>query len=108
MLQEAGIGAMLYYPVPLHLQKVHAHLGWTKGMLPNTEKDTECVISLTLEEQKTVASTLIECIEKSKALAQIGKIRYYKGVHFKKCTPLIHMKRKIYEQYCYLFNKANA
>lgn len=75
MLQEAGIGAMLYYPVPLHLQKVHAHLGWTKGMLPNTEKDTECVISLpmfpelTLEEQKTVASTLIECIEKSKALA---------------------------------------
>ena len=75
MLQEAGIGAMLYYPVPLHLQKVHAHLGWTKGMLPNTEKDTECVISLpmfpelTLEEQKTVASTLISCIEKSKALA---------------------------------------
>ena len=75
MLQEAGIGAMLYYPVPLHLQKVHAYLGWTKGMLPNTEKDTEMVISLpmfpelTLEEQKTVASTLIDCIEKSKALA---------------------------------------
>lgn len=75
MLQEAGIGAMLYYPVPLHLQKVHAHLGWEKGSLPYTEKDTEMVISLpmfpelTLEEQKTVASTLIDCIEKSKALA---------------------------------------
>lgn len=75
MLQDAGIGAMLYYPIPLHLQKVHAHLGWTKGMLPNTEKDTEMVISLpmfpelTLDEQKTVASTLINCIEKSKALA---------------------------------------
>ena len=75
MLQEAGIGAMLYYPVPLHLQKVHAHLGFHKGMLPNTEKCTELVISLpmfpelTLEEQKTVASTLIDCIEKSKALA---------------------------------------
>ena len=45
------------------------------GDLPITEKNTECVISLpmfpelTLEEQKTVASTLIECIEKSKALA---------------------------------------
>ena len=75
MLQEAGIGAMLYYPVPLHLQKVHAHLGFEKGMLPVTEKNTELVISLpmfpelTLEEQKTVASTLINCIEKSKALA---------------------------------------
>ena len=75
MLQESGIGAMLYYPVPLHLQKVHAHLGWKKGDLPITEKNTEMVISLpmfpelTLEEQKTVASTLIKCIESSKALA---------------------------------------
>jgi len=75
MLQESGIGAMLYYPVPLHLQKVHAHLGFSKGMLPVTEKNTELVISLpmfpelTLEEQKTVASTLIDCLEKSKALA---------------------------------------
>ena len=73
MLQEAGIGAMLYYPIPLHLQKVHEHLGWGKGTLPNTEKDTEMVISLpmfpelTLEEQKTVASTLMDCLEKSKA-----------------------------------------
>ena len=73
-LQENGVGAMLYYPVPLHLQKVHEHLGFTKGMLPITEKNTELVISLpmfpelTLEEQKTVASTLIDCLEKSKAL----------------------------------------
>ena len=75
MLQEAGVGAMLYYPIPLHMQKVHAHLGYKMGDLPVTEKNTECVISLpmfpelTLEEQKTVASTLISCIEKSKALA---------------------------------------
>ena len=74
MLQEAGIGAMLYYPIPLHLQKVHEGMGYYKGMLPITEKNTECVISLpmfpelTLEEQKTVASTLINCIEKSKTL----------------------------------------
>ena len=43
MLLENGVGAMLYYPVPLHLQKVHAHLGFTKGMLPVTEKNTELV-----------------------------------------------------------------
>ena len=75
MLQESGIGAMLYYPIPLHMQKVHAHLGYHMGDLPITEKNTECVISLpmfpelTLEEQQTVASTLINCLEKSKALA---------------------------------------
>ena len=75
MLQEKGIGAMLYYPIPLHLQKVHEYLGMGKGSLPVTEKNTEVVISLpmfpelTSEEQQTVADTLIQCVEESKALA---------------------------------------
>ena len=77
MLQERGIGAMLYYPVPLHLQKVHAYLGVGEGSLPYTEDDTKHVISLpmfpelTEEEQRTVASTLIDCIEKSKSAAAV-------------------------------------
>lgn len=77
MLQENGIGAMLYYPVPLHLQKVHAYLGVGKGSLPITEKNTEMVISLpmfpelTEAEQETVAKTLIACIEKSKSAAAV-------------------------------------
>lgn len=72
LLQEAGIGAMLYYPVPLHLQKVHEYLGVGEGSLPHTEDNTKIVLSLpmfpelTPEEQKTVADTLISCIEKSK------------------------------------------
>ena len=77
MLRENGIGAMLYYPIPLHLQKVHEYLNVGKGSLPHTERDTELVISLpmfpeiTEEEQDTVAKTLIECIEKSKSLATV-------------------------------------
>ncbi|MCD8377195.1 MAG: DegT/DnrJ/EryC1/StrS family aminotransferase [Candidatus Gastranaerophilales bacterium] len=73
-LHEAGIGAMLYYPIPLHLQKVHDYLGIKKGSLPVTEKNTEIVMSLpmfpelTREEQETVASTLINLVESSKAL----------------------------------------
>lgn len=73
MLQDAGIGAMLYYPVPLHLQKVHEYLSVGEGSLPYTEENTKLVISLpmfpelTTEEQKTVANTLIKCIEKSKS-----------------------------------------
>ncbi len=72
LLQENGVGAMIYYPVPLHLQKVHAHLGFKEGLLPHTEENTKLVLSLpmfaeiTEEEQKTVAKTLIECIEKAK------------------------------------------
>lgn len=72
LLQEAGIGAMIYYPVPLHLQKVHEYLKVGEGSLPKTEENTKLVISLpmfpelTEEEQKTVASTLISAIEKAK------------------------------------------
>lgn len=75
MLGEAGIGAMLYYPIPLHFQKVNAWLGMGKGSLPITEKNTECVISLpmfpelTKEEQETVVNTVISCIEKTKSAA---------------------------------------
>lgn len=71
LLQEAGIGAMIYYPVPLHLQKVHSHLSQKKGALPHTEKDTELVISLpmfpelTKEEQQIVVHNVITCIGQS-------------------------------------------
>ena len=73
MLQERGIGAMLYYPIPLHLQKVHEYLGVGKGSLPVSEKNSEMVISLPMfpeltdEEQVTVANTLKECIKLSKS-----------------------------------------
>ena len=73
MLGEAGIGAMIYYPIPLHLQKVHAKYNFSEGMLPNTEKNTKLVLSLpmfaeiTKEEQQEVAKTLIEIVEKTAA-----------------------------------------
>lgn len=73
MLAEQGIGAMIYYPIPLHLQKVHAKYDFKEGMLPNTERDTKLVMSLpmfaeiTEEEQKEVARVLIECVEKTAA-----------------------------------------
>ena len=74
LLQENGVGAMIYYPIPLHLQKVHAKYNFKEGMLPHTEDDTKLVLSLpmfaeiTEEEQEIVAKTLIECVEKAKNL----------------------------------------
>lgn len=82
LLQEKGIGAMIYYPVPLHLQKVHSHLGLKEGLLPNTEKNTKLVLSLpmfaeiTEDEQRTVAKTLIECVEKAKKSKCLNRIKY--------------------------------
>ncbi len=70
MLSEMGIGAMIYYPIPLHLQKVHEKYNFKEGMLPNTEKNTKLVLSIpmfaeiTKEEQQEVAKCVIECVTK--------------------------------------------
>ena len=72
LLQENGIGAMIYYPVPLHLQKLHKELGYKEGDLPLTEKDTKLVMSLpmfpeiTVEEQQQVVDTVVKCLNMTK------------------------------------------
>ncbi len=72
LLQENGVGAMIYYPVPLHLQKVHDYLNVKEGALPITEKNTKLVMSLpmfpeiTEEEQKYVVDTVIKCLNQTK------------------------------------------
>lgn len=45
-LKAAGIPAMVYYPKPLHLQKVYEPLGYRAGDLPNAERLCDVVFSL--------------------------------------------------------------
>lgn len=45
-LSAAGIGNAIYYPIPLHLQKVNSDLGCQDGELPNAEYVAEHCISL--------------------------------------------------------------
>lgn len=45
-LLEAGVMAMIYYPVPLHKQKVHNHLNLPDNLLPETDKACKVVLSL--------------------------------------------------------------
>lgn len=45
-LENEGIPSMIYYPVPLHMQKAYAHLGYGAGDFPVTTRLTEEVLSL--------------------------------------------------------------
>jgi dTDP-4-amino-4,6-dideoxygalactose transaminase len=48
-LQERDIPAMIYYPVPLHLQKAYRDERYNEGDFPVTEKLCETVISLPMQ-----------------------------------------------------------
>jgi len=45
-LLEKGIGTLIHYPNPAHLQKAYGFLGYKPGALPNTEKVVKRILSL--------------------------------------------------------------
>lgn len=45
-LAEAGIPAMIYYPIPLHLQKAYQDPRYKAGDFPSAERLAACVLSL--------------------------------------------------------------
>ena len=52
-LDEAGIGYGVYYPVPLHLQKVYRELGYKIGDLPNAEYLSTRTLAIPVDPEMT-------------------------------------------------------
>ena len=69
-LQEKGIPAMIYYPVPLHLQKAYLDPRYSEGDFPVTEALCRSVISLPMhteldEEQLSfITSSVLEFVNR--------------------------------------------
>jgi dTDP-4-amino-4,6-dideoxygalactose transaminase len=63
-LNEAGIGTGIHYPIPVHVQKAYASLGWKTGDLPESEEAADQILSLpmfaglTTDQQKRVAESI--------------------------------------------------
>lgn len=45
-LTEKGVGILIHYPIPIHLQKVYKNLGYKKGDFPMAEKVAQEIMSL--------------------------------------------------------------
>jgi dTDP-4-amino-4,6-dideoxygalactose transaminase len=64
-LKEKGIPTMVYYPIPVHLQKAYAYLGYHRGDFPIAERLSQQVLSLPMhteldEEQLTYIITALK------------------------------------------------
>ena len=68
-LRERGVGSMIYYPLPLHLQKMYDDLDYAEGSLPVSEDAGREVLSLPMypeltdEQVQTVADTIVEFLK---------------------------------------------
>jgi len=69
ILKEGGVGSMVYYPIPLHLQQVHANLGHSLGDFSASEQLSHEVLSLPMFPELSTSAQEIVTESLKKALA---------------------------------------
>lgn len=63
-LKQRGIGTLIHYPIPLHLQPAFAFLGGKRGDLPVVERASDEILSLPLypELEDAAAARVVEAV----------------------------------------------
>lgn len=60
-LGDAGIQTVVHYPIPIHLQKAYAELGYKAGAFPNAEAAARSILSLPMFPEMTRAQCDLVC-----------------------------------------------
>lgn len=68
-LADAGVQTVVHYPIPIHLQKAYAELGYKPGAFPNAEKAAKSILSLPMFPEMTRDQCDVACAQLRKALA---------------------------------------
>lgn len=71
-LARAGVGTVIHYPVPPHLQPAYAHLGLPEGSLPVAEAIHREVLSLPMGPTQTRAQTAAVIAAVNAAVAELA------------------------------------
>jgi dTDP-4-amino-4,6-dideoxygalactose transaminase len=68
-LNDVGVGTMIHYPIPPHLQSAYADLSWKKGDFPLSEQVAREVLSLPMGPHLAVNGVQLVISEIRNALA---------------------------------------
>ena len=72
-LTTAGVGSLIHYPIPPHLQQAYAAVGWRAGTFPLAERMADQVLSLPIGPAMGAA----EIAEVVRAVAEAAKAIYH-------------------------------
>jgi dTDP-4-amino-4,6-dideoxygalactose transaminase len=74
-----GIGTGIHYPIPLHLQRAYASMGFSQESFPVSEQAASRALSLpmfptlTSDAQRPVAARVRQCVDERPVRAHVGK-----------------------------------